>query len=107
MVSALSMAICPKLYNVYKYCSQSCWKLTDAIKRSDISGTSELFIINIKWYGIIVQSAALFASTRTPYLHEFLDVCISSTVCLLLPHCDMDKLLLEKEKSKSGVAEAL
>ena len=107
MVSALSMAICPQHYNVYKYFSQSCEKLTDAIKHSDVSGTSELFIIHFKWRGIIVQSAALFASTRTPYLHEFLYVCISSTVCLLLSYCDVDRRLFGKEKSGSGVAEAL
>jgi len=92
---------------LYKYFSQSCEKLTDAIKHSDVSGTSELFIIHFKWRGITVQSAPLFASTRTPYLHEFLDVCISSTLCLLLSYCDMDKRLFGKEKSKSGVAEAL
>jgi len=94
MVSALSMAICPQHYNVYKYFSQSCEKLTDAIKHSDVSGTSELFIIHFKWRGIIVQS-------------EFLYVCISSTVCLLLSYCDVDRRLFGKEKSGSGVAEAL
>jgi len=39
---------------------RSCKKLTDAIKHSDISGTSELLI---KWYGIVAQCAALLMYT--------------------------------------------
>jgi len=49
--------------------SQSCEKLTDAIKHSDISGTSELLIIHFEWYGIVTQSAALFTCTHVHYTH--------------------------------------
>ena len=49
--------------------SQSCEKLTDAIKHGDISGTCELQIIHFKWYGIITQSAAFFTCTHVHYTH--------------------------------------
>jgi len=49
--------------------------LTDAIKYSDISGSSELLIIHFKWYGIIAQSAALFASTLVHYTHTLHTCC--------------------------------
>ena len=56
--------------------SQSCEKLTDAIKHSDVSGTSELLIIHFKWYGIIAQSAALYTCTHVQ--HTFtLHTCFS------------------------------
>ena len=62
-----------------KYFSQSCEKLTDAIKHSDISGTSEL-IIHLKWYGIIAQSAALFTSTHdTIHTHYTPALAVSGT----------------------------
>jgi len=36
-----------------------------------ISGTSELLIIHIKWYGINAQSAALFTSTHIHYTYMY------------------------------------
>jgi len=50
--------------------------VTDTIKHSDISGTSEL-IIYFKWYGIIAQSAALFTSTHAHHTY-MLYTCFSS-----------------------------
>jgi len=45
--------------------------LTDAIKHSDINGTSELLIIHFKWYGIVTQSATLSIHThRLPAVAE-------------------------------------
>ena len=43
-----SMAMCPEHYNVDKYFYQSCEKLTDVIKHSDIIDTPEFLIIHFK-----------------------------------------------------------
>jgi len=44
--------------------------VSDAIKHSDMRETSELLIIHFKWYGIIAQSAPLFASTHIHHIHH-------------------------------------
>ena len=41
--------------------------MTDTI--SDISGTSELLLIYLKWYGIITKSATLY--THVHYAHNY------------------------------------
>ena len=55
--------------------SQSCEKLTDAIKHSGISDTSELLIIHFKWHGIITQLATLFNAFM--YIIHILHTCYS------------------------------
>ena len=94
---------------------QSCEKLADAIKHSDISGTSEVLIIHFKWDGIIAQSTAFFASTHehhTYMLHtcfickwyflSFLMCAFPPLSVLLLPHWDMGKLLLGRRRVSQG-----
>jgi len=66
MVSALSMVIWPY---VYKYFSQSCEKLTNAIKHSDISGTSELTLNGMELlYNLHHCSQALVHHTYMSFL---------------------------------------
>jgi len=103
--------------------SQSCEKLTDANKHSDISGTSDFLIIHFKWYGIVAQCAVLFTSTHVHHTYmlyipalavsgilEFLDVCIFLHCLLLKVVCPIEtsaNFCWGRRKSDSGVAESL
>jgi len=78
--------------------SQSCEKLTDAIKRCDISGTSELLIIHFKWYGNITQSAALLTCTHVHYTYYTPAVAEVALLKLLDMYIFLHCLLLEKDQ---------
>ena len=82
-LSSESIVMCPLCYNVDNYYSQSCERLTDAIKHSDITGTSELLIIHFILYGIVAQSTALFTCTHVHYTYIHMHTHTLHTCCSL------------------------